>query len=76
MRTLQENPKMMGTSVDVRCRTATTLKHLAMVPENRSSFMPQQDRLITLVMSHVLDNAVLTNLLESRSALPLLTGGR
>ena len=64
MRMLHDNPEMMGTSVDMLRRAATTLRHLAMVPENRSLFMPQQDRLLSLVMSHVLDNAVLTNLSE------------
>lgn len=62
MRMLHDNPEMMGTSLDMLRRGASTLKHLAMVPENRSLFMPQQARLLTLVMSRVLDPQVVSSL--------------
>jgi len=58
MRMLQDNPELMGTTLDMLRRAAAALKHLAAVPENRSLFLPQQDRILALVMSHVLDNSV------------------
>nr|KAG5699389.1 hypothetical protein BaRGS_008297 [Batillaria attramentaria] len=55
---LQNNPEMMGTSLDMLRRAATTLLHLARVPENRKLFLHHQSRLLTLVMSQILDTGV------------------
>ena len=55
---LQENPEMMGTSLDMLRRAATILKHLAEVPENRPLFSKHQQRLLQLVMSQILDQNV------------------
>ena len=57
---LRENPDMMGTSLDMIRRAATVLLHLAKVPENRKLFVHQQSRLLSLVMSQILDQTVAT----------------
>lgn len=55
---LRDNPEMMGTSLDMLRRAATVLLHLARVPENRKLFVHHQSRLLSLVMSQILDHNV------------------
>lgn len=55
---LQSNPEMMGTSLDMLRRASATLLCLAHVPENRKLFLHHQNRLLTLVMSQILDPSV------------------
>ncbi|XP_074642746.1 AT-rich interactive domain-containing protein 1A-like isoform X2 [Tubulanus polymorphus] len=55
---LRDNPEMMGTSLDMLRRAAMTLLHIARVPENRTIFIPCQSRLLSLVMSQILDQHV------------------
>ncbi|XP_037923091.1 trithorax group protein osa isoform X4 [Hermetia illucens] len=55
---LRENPDSMGTSLDMLRRAAGTLLHLARHPDNRPLFMQQEQRLLGLVMSHILDQHV------------------
>lgn len=55
---LRENPDSMGTSLDMLRRAAGTLLHLARHPDNRPQFMQQEQRLLGLVMSHILDQQV------------------
>ena len=55
---LRDNPEMMGTSLDMLRRAATVLLHLARVPENRKMFVHHQSRLLSLVMSQILDHNV------------------
>ncbi|XP_022216331.2 trithorax group protein osa isoform X5 [Drosophila obscura] len=55
---LRENPDSMGTSLDMLRRAAGTLLHLAKHPDNQSLFMQQEQRLLGLVMSHILDQQV------------------
>ena len=55
---LRDNPEMMGTSLDMLRRAATVLTQLAKVPENRKMFVQHQSRLLSLVMSQILDHTV------------------
>jgi len=55
---LRENPDSMGTSLDMLRRAAGTLLHLARHPDNRPLFLQQEQRLLALVMSQVLDQQV------------------
>lgn len=55
---LRDNPEMMGTSLDMLRRAANILLHMAMVPENRHVFSHHQQRLLSLVMSQILDQYV------------------
>lgn len=55
---LRENPDSMGTSLDMLRRAAGTLLHLARHPDNRTLFLQQEQRLLGLVMSHILDQQV------------------
>lgn len=55
---LRENPEMMGTSLDMLRRAANTLLALSRVPENRPLFLQYQQRLLSLVMSQILDQHV------------------
>ncbi len=55
---LRENPEMMGTSLDMLRRAAKMLRYMSQVPANQSLFLKQQDRLLTLVMSQVLDQQI------------------
>lgn len=55
---LRENPDSMGTSLDMLRRAAGTLLHLAKHPDNRPLFMQQEQRLLQLVMSQILDQQV------------------
>lgn len=55
---LRDNPDSMGTSLDMLRRAAGTLLHLAKHPDNRPLFLQQEQRLLGLVMSHILDQQV------------------
>ena len=55
---LKENPECFGTTQDMIRRSATTLRCLARVPENRKLFFNFQERLIALSMSPVLHPTV------------------
>lgn len=55
---LRENPDSMGTSLDMLRRAAGTLLYLAKHPDNRPLFMQQEQRLLQLVMSQILDQQV------------------
>lgn len=55
---LRDNPDSMGTSLDMLRRAAGTLLHLARHPDNRPLFLQQEQRLLGLVMSHILDQQV------------------
>lgn len=55
---LRENPDSMGTSLDMLRRAAGTLLHLAKHPDNRPLFLQQEQRLLHLVMSQILDQQV------------------
>lgn len=55
---LRENPEVMGTSLDMLQRAAVILLQLAKVPQNSLLFSRYQDRLLTLVVSQVLDQSV------------------
>lgn len=55
---LRDNPEMMGTSLDMLRRAATILLHMAMVPENKPVFTHHQQRILSLVMSQILDQYV------------------
>lgn len=55
---LRDNPDCMGTSLDMLRRAARTLLHLSKHPDNRPLFMQQEQRLLALVMSQILDQQV------------------
>lgn len=55
---LRDNPDAMGTSLDMLRRAAGTLLHLARHPDNRPLFLQQEQRLLSLVMSQILDQQV------------------
>lgn len=55
---LRENPELMGTTLDMVRRAAATLRCLARVPDNRPLFLQLQPRLLSLVMSQILDQGV------------------
>ncbi|XP_054708908.1 trithorax group protein osa-like [Uloborus diversus] len=52
---LRDKPELMGTTPGMVQRAANTLKNLALVPENQVLFMKHQPRLLSLVMSQVMD---------------------
>lgn len=56
--TLRDNPDTMGTSLDMLRRAARTLLHLAKHPDNKPLFLQQEQRLLALVMSQILDQQV------------------
>jgi AT-rich interactive domain-containing protein 1 len=56
--TLRESPEMMGTSMDMLRKAAAVLLHVAQVPENQSLFVEQQQRILSLAMSQILDATV------------------
>ncbi|XP_063239673.1 trithorax group protein osa-like isoform X3 [Bacillus rossius redtenbacheri] len=58
MAALRDNPDAMGTSPDMLRRAAGTLLHLARHPDNRPLFLQQEQRLLALVMSQILDQQV------------------
>lgn len=55
---LRENPEAMGTSLDMIRRTSATLVEMALVEDNQPILLKQQDRLLGLVMSQILDQHV------------------
>ncbi|CAB0010855.1 unnamed protein product [Nesidiocoris tenuis] len=55
---LRDNPDCMGTSLDMLRRAARTLLNLAGHPDNWPLFLQQEQRLLTLVMSQILDHQV------------------
>lgn len=55
---LRDSPELMGTSLDMLRRAASILVHLSRVPENRTLFLHHQSRLLSLVMSQILDQHV------------------
>lgn len=55
---LRDNPEAMGTSVDMIRRVAAVLVTVAQVPDNRPLFARHQGRLLSLVMSQILDQHV------------------
>lgn len=55
---LRDNPELMGTTLDMVRRAAATLRCLARVPDNRPLFLQLQPRLLSLVMSQILDQGV------------------
>lgn len=61
---LQVNPEVMGTSLDMLRRAASILLHMARVPDNHKMFVQQQNRLLNLVMSQILDQSVSNTLSE------------
>ncbi|GFO01671.1 AT-rich interactive domain-containing protein 1b [Plakobranchus ocellatus] len=61
---LQANPEAMGTSLDMLRRAASILLCMSRVPDNRKMFLPQQSRLLNLVMSQILDQSVSNTLAE------------
>ncbi|XP_018024844.1 trithorax group protein osa [Hyalella azteca] len=59
---LKENPDLMGTSLDMVRRAANTLVHLSKVSENSRILATCENRLLTLVMSQILDTYVASQL--------------
>lgn len=59
---LRDNPDSMGTSLDMLRRAAGTLLHLAKHPDNKPFFIQQEQRLLSLVMSQILDQKVAAEL--------------
>jgi len=55
---LRDNPDSMGTSLDMLRRAANTLNHLARHEDNRPLLVRQEQRLLNLVMSQILDQGV------------------
>lgn len=55
---LRDNPDAMGTSLDMLRRAAATLLRLAERPENRALIRRHERRLLSLVMSQILDQKV------------------
>ncbi|XP_076372800.1 trithorax group protein osa-like isoform X1 [Tachypleus tridentatus] len=55
---LRKNPELMGTTLDMVRRAASTLRCLSQVPENQPFFLKHQPRLLSLVMSQILDQGV------------------
>ena len=55
---LRDNPDSMGTSLDMLRRSASTLSNLSRHPDNIPLFMRQEQRLLSLVMSQILDQGV------------------
>jgi len=55
---LRDNPESMGTSLDMLRRAASTLGNLSKHPDNIPLFVRQEQRLLALVMSQILDQGV------------------
>lgn len=55
---LRDNPDSMGTSLDMLRRAATTLNNLSRHKDNISLLARQEQRLLSLVMSQILDQGV------------------
>lgn len=61
---LRDKPELMGTTPGMVQRAAKTLKSLALVPENQGLFVRYQARLLSLVMSQVMDQELATIIAE------------
>lgn len=61
---LRDKPELMGTTPGMVQRAANTLKNLALVPENQGLFLRYQARLLSLVMSQVMDQELATIIAE------------
>lgn len=55
---LRDNPDSMGTSLDMLRRAANTLSNLSQHPDNITLLVRQEQRLLNLVMSQILDQGV------------------
>lgn len=55
---LRENPESMGTSLDMLRRAASTIFHIARHPESRPLIAKLEQRLLSLVMSQIMDQSV------------------
>ena len=55
---LRDNPDSMGTSLDMLRRAASTLFNLSRHPDNIPLFVTHEQRLLSLVMSQILDQGV------------------
>ena len=55
---LRDNPDSMGTSLDMLRRAANTLSHLSRHKDNIQLLVRQEQRLLSLVMSQILDQGV------------------
>lgn len=55
---LRDNPDSMGTSLDMLRRAASTLNNLSRHKDNVSLFVKHEERLLSLVMSQILDQGV------------------
>jgi AT-rich interactive domain-containing protein 1 len=55
---LRDNPESMGTSLDMLRRAASTLHNLSRHPDNIPLFVIHEQRLLSLVMSQILDQGV------------------
>jgi len=55
---LRDNPDSMGTSLDMLRRAANTLSHLSRHKDNIQLLVRQEARLLSLVMSQILDQGV------------------
>jgi AT-rich interactive domain-containing protein 1 len=55
---LRDNPDSIGTSLDMLRRAASTLGSLSKHPDNVPLFLRQEQRLLALVMSQILDQGV------------------
>jgi len=55
---LRDNPDSMGTSLDMLRRAANTLNYMARHEDNKPMFVRQEQRLLNLVMSQILDQGV------------------
>lgn len=55
---LRDNPDSMGTSLDMLRRAATTLSNLSRHKDNITLIARQEQRLLSLVMSQILDQGV------------------
>ena len=55
---LRDNPDSMGTSLDMLRRAANTLNHLSRHKDNIQLLVRQEQRLLSLVMSQILDQGV------------------
>ena len=70
---LRDNPDSMGTSLDMLRRAASTLLNLSKHPDNIPLFLRQEQRLLALVMSQILDQGVasiLSNVLYNIGSTP------
>lgn len=61
---LQGFPETIGTSVDMLCRAANILHHLAQIPANKSILLLYQNKFLQLIMSQILDCKVTTILAD------------